>query len=76
MDKVRNPSNSVCYTPSSEPYKSYFMLVIHKLLSVAEHLDVMLLSAEDLKILVYAIILTTNSISSWKYVFMVMVCTS
>jgi hypothetical protein len=21
MDKVRNPSNSVCYTPSSEPYR-------------------------------------------------------
>jgi hypothetical protein len=21
MDKVRKPSNSVCYTPSSEPYK-------------------------------------------------------
>jgi hypothetical protein len=24
MDKVRNPSNSVCYTPSSEPYRIYF----------------------------------------------------
>jgi hypothetical protein len=23
MDKVRNPSNSVCYTPSSEPYRIY-----------------------------------------------------
>jgi hypothetical protein len=21
MDKVRKPSNSVCYTPSSEPYR-------------------------------------------------------
>jgi hypothetical protein len=24
MDKVRKPSNSVCYTPSSEPYRIYF----------------------------------------------------
>jgi hypothetical protein len=23
MDKVQNPSNSVCYTPSSEPYRIY-----------------------------------------------------
>jgi hypothetical protein len=23
MDKVRKPSNSVCYTPSSEPYRIY-----------------------------------------------------
>jgi hypothetical protein len=23
MDKVRNPSNSACYTPSSEPYRIY-----------------------------------------------------
>jgi hypothetical protein len=35
---------------------SYLMLVIPKLLSVAEHLDVTLLSAEDLKLLFYAII--------------------
>jgi hypothetical protein len=27
MDKVRNPSNSVCYTPSSEPYRIYSYLV-------------------------------------------------
>jgi hypothetical protein len=26
MDKVRNPSNSVCYTPSSEPYRIYIMI--------------------------------------------------
>jgi hypothetical protein len=25
MDKVRKPSNSVCYTPSSEPYTIYFL---------------------------------------------------
>jgi hypothetical protein len=24
MDKVRKPSNSVCYTPSSEPYRIYW----------------------------------------------------
>jgi hypothetical protein len=23
MDKVRKPSNSGCYTPSSEPYRTY-----------------------------------------------------
>jgi hypothetical protein len=23
MDKVQKPSNSVCYTPSSEPYRIY-----------------------------------------------------
>jgi hypothetical protein len=27
MDKVRNPSNSVCYTPSSEPYRIYLFIV-------------------------------------------------
>jgi hypothetical protein len=26
MDKVQNPSNSVCYTPSSEPYRIYFKI--------------------------------------------------
>jgi hypothetical protein len=26
MDKVRKPSNSVCYTPSSEPYRIYILL--------------------------------------------------
>jgi hypothetical protein len=26
MDKVRNPSNSVCYTPSSEPYRVFSKL--------------------------------------------------
>jgi hypothetical protein len=30
MDKVRKPSNSVCYTPSSEPYKSYYCCEIRK----------------------------------------------
>jgi hypothetical protein len=24
MDKFQNPSNSICYTPSSEPFKIYF----------------------------------------------------
>jgi hypothetical protein len=28
MDKVRKPSNSVCYTPSSEPYRIYLGLNI------------------------------------------------
>jgi hypothetical protein len=28
MDKVRNPSNSVCYTPSSEPYRIYLNSVV------------------------------------------------
>jgi hypothetical protein len=28
MDKVQNPSNSVCYTPSSEPYRIYLLEVI------------------------------------------------
>jgi hypothetical protein len=27
MDKVQNPSNSVCYTPSSEPYRKYFTAI-------------------------------------------------
>jgi uncharacterized protein YcgI (DUF1989 family) len=27
MDKVRNPSNSVCYTPSSEPYRTSLLIV-------------------------------------------------
>jgi hypothetical protein len=31
MDKVRKPSNSVCYTPSSEPYRIYVFLLICKL---------------------------------------------
>jgi hypothetical protein len=25
MDEVRKPINSVCYTPSSEPYRIYFL---------------------------------------------------
>jgi hypothetical protein len=25
MDKVQNPSKSVCYTPSSEPYRIYLL---------------------------------------------------
>jgi hypothetical protein len=28
MDKVRNPSNSVCYTPSSEPYRIYMVVIV------------------------------------------------
>jgi hypothetical protein len=28
MGIVRKPSNSVCYTPSSEPYRIYFLFVI------------------------------------------------
>jgi hypothetical protein len=29
MDKVRNPSNSVCYTPSSEPYRIYLVILMY-----------------------------------------------
>jgi hypothetical protein len=29
MDKVRKPSNSVCYTPSSEPYRIYLKKCIY-----------------------------------------------
>jgi hypothetical protein len=28
MDEVRKPINSVCYIPSSEPYKIYFCISI------------------------------------------------
>jgi hypothetical protein len=28
MDKVRKPINSVCYTPSSEPYRIYFITML------------------------------------------------
>jgi hypothetical protein len=27
MEKVQKPSNSVCYTPSSEPYRIYMTIV-------------------------------------------------
>jgi hypothetical protein len=29
MNKVRKPINSVCYTPSSEPYRIYFLSLNH-----------------------------------------------
>jgi hypothetical protein len=35
MDEVRNPINSVCYTPSSEPYRIFkecILLCLHILL--------------------------------------------
>jgi hypothetical protein len=29
MDKFREPSNSVCYTPSSEPYRIYKIIGVY-----------------------------------------------
>jgi hypothetical protein len=29
MDKVRNPNICVCYTPSSEPYSIYLLLLLN-----------------------------------------------
>jgi hypothetical protein len=31
MDKFRKPSNSVCYTPSSQPYRIYFIKQFSKM---------------------------------------------
>jgi hypothetical protein len=34
MDKVRKPSNSVCYTPSSEPYRIYLVYITSNIQTV------------------------------------------
>jgi hypothetical protein len=36
MDKVRNPSNSVCYTPSSEPYRIYMIMAFKVINEIQE----------------------------------------
>jgi hypothetical protein len=38
MDKVQKPSNSVCYTPSSEPYRIYMSTCIFNLHGVDVHI--------------------------------------
>jgi hypothetical protein len=39
MDKVRKPSNSVCYTPSSEPYRILETLISELLLLFYRHIE-------------------------------------
>jgi hypothetical protein len=34
MDKVQNPSNSVCYTPSSEPYRIYGEMLVYAVVRI------------------------------------------
>jgi hypothetical protein len=42
MDKVRKPSNSVCYTPSSEPYRIYrkILFVVEEKARLVPHLKI------------------------------------
>jgi hypothetical protein len=61
MEKSKKPSNPVCYTPSSEPFRIYKIKHVTKL-------DIFALNDSHLLHIghVYVVI---NSVSLWNYLF-------